>query len=150
LSFSYYAETFGLSTNRPDPARTVFEPARGFSFLEDPFVPEVVWQKFRTLFFWQAPSASDFLLASWLSQAVFILAVAPPVRRRTRWVARTAILASPLMSVLSSATFGTMTIPERQTNVKTLALVVSSIASLMIDRSDAAPIELGLATTPNA
>jgi hypothetical protein len=54
------------------------------------------------------------------------------------------------MSVLSSATFGTMTIPERQTNVKTLALVVSSIASLMIDRSDAAPKELGLATTPNA
>jgi len=142
----YYAETFGLFTNRADPAQTVFEPVRLFSFFGDPFVREVVRQKLRTFFFWQAPSASGFLLASWLSQAVFIVAVAQLVRRRTRWAPRAAVLASPFMYVLSSAPFGIMTIPERQTNMATLALAVSAIASLAIERSAAVPRELRLDT----
>jgi len=146
----YYAETFGLFTNRTDPAQTVFEPVRLFDFFGDPFVREVVWQKFRFFFFWQAPSPSSFLLASWLSQGVFIIAVAQFVRTRTRWAPRVAVLVSPFMYVLSSAPFGTMTIPERQTNMATLALAVSAIASLMIDGSDAAPKQLGRATMPGA
>lgn len=146
----YYAETFGLFTNRADPAQTVFEPVRLFGFFGDPFVREVVWQKLRTFFFWQAPSASGFLLASWLSQAVFIVAVAQLVRRRTRWAPRAAVLASPFTYVLSSAPFGIMTIPERQTNMATLALAVSTVASLMIDESEAAPKELGHEKIPSS
>jgi hypothetical protein len=146
----YYAETFGLFTNRADPAQTVFEPVRLFGFFGDPFVREVVWQKFRTFFFWQAPSASGFLLASWLGQAVFIVAVVDLVRGRTRWAPRATVLASPFLYVLSSAPFGIMPIPERQTNMATLALAVSAIASLMIERSEAASNEPGLAATPSA
>jgi len=146
----YYAETFGLFTNRADPAQTVFEPVRLFDFFGDPFVREVVWQKFRFFFFWQAPSPSGFLLASWISQGVFIIAMAQLVRTRSRWAPRTAVLVSPFMYVLSSAPFGIMTIPERQTNMATLALAVSAIASLMINGSDTAPKQLGLATMPGA
>ena len=146
----YYAETFSLFTNRTDPRQTVFESVRLFSFFGDSFVREVVWQRFRTFFFWQAPSASGFLLASWLSQAVFIVAVAELVRRRTRWAPRAAVLGSPFAYVLSSAPFGIMTIPERQTNMATLALAVSAVVSLMMDKSEVAPKELELDKTPGS
>jgi len=142
----YYGEAFEFFTIRSDPDQTIFEPVRLLSFFGDSFVREVVWQKLRTFFFWQAPSASGILLASWLSQAVFAVAVADLVRRRTRWAPRAAVLASPFMYVLSSAPFGIMTIPERQTNMATLALAVSAIASLAIERSAAVPRELRLDT----
>jgi hypothetical protein len=136
----YYAETFGLFTNRADPAQTVFEPERLFNVFSDPYVRDVVWQKIRFFLFWQPPNASGFQLASWLGQGLWLVAVYDLARTRSSLLPRVALLAGPLLYVVSSAPFGIMTIPERQTNMATLALAVSAIASLTVSRSNSKPI----------
>lgn len=137
----YYAETFDLFTNRADPAQTVFEPGRLFAFFSDSYVRDIVWQKFRVFFFWKSPDTSGFQLASWLGQGLWLVAIGDLARKRNNLLPRVALLVSPLLYVLSSAPFGIMTIPERQTNMATLALTMSAIASLSLSHSNSKPVE---------
>jgi hypothetical protein len=132
----YYAEQFGLFTNRADPAQTSFEPARLFNFFTDSYVRDVVWQKVRFFFFWQSPSASGFQLASWLSQGIWLGAVGDLVYKRNNLLSRAALLASPILYAVSSAPFGIMSVAQRQTNMATLALAVSAIGSLSLSHSN--------------
>lgn len=133
----YYSETFGLFTNRADPSQTVFEPARIFNIFSDEIVRDAIWHNFRFFFYWQLPNGNLFQLASWFGQGLWCLGLANLLRHRHKYVARGIILSSPILYVLSTAPFGIMTIPERQTTMATLALTLSAVISISI--ADTAP-----------
>ena len=126
----YYGEEFNFFTNRADPAQTLFEPTELFRFFSSSDVREETATKFQLFFYWRPPSLDPFLIASWASQALFVVAVVRWWRNRRRLVSLT-LLCAPIAYVVSSIPFGIMTIPERQFTMATLSLVASASFSLV-------------------
>lgn len=128
----YFAESFNFFTARTDPRQTVFEPIRILSFWSDSEVRSIMFAKFQNFLYWHELTWSDFQIASWITQLLFVTSVIYLIRNRQAFLSRAVLLFAAPSYILSAAPFGIMTIPERQFNAATITLGITSVFSLVI------------------
>jgi hypothetical protein len=128
----YFGETVNFFTSRADPSQTVFEPVKLMNFFSDPMVRLETLSKFQRFLYWQMPAWDTYLIASWLSQAVYVVVIAYVWRIRRSLFITNSLLLAPIAYIVSSVPFGIMTIPERQFLMSTLAIVVSALIAAKV------------------